>query len=185
MLEIGVQTQKSVRMWEEFFPNAVVHGLDIDPKCKQFESGRVKIHIGDQSDKNFLQSVTNIAGGFDLIIDDGSHIPQHQIASFEHLFPTLSQHGIYVVEDTGGCVGDFSNSVINILRSLTDYVNFWPQGFRTQDWPYLSRFPDNAPWLAKNISGLAFYRWMVFVFRGDNPRENPYLKELSTLKPTL
>lgn len=50
MLEIGVQTDRSLRMWEEFFPNAMIHGLDIDPACQQFQGGRRVMHIGDQGD---------------------------------------------------------------------------------------------------------------------------------------
>ncbi len=34
VLEIGIQTDRSIRMWEEFFPNAIIYGIDIDPKCK-------------------------------------------------------------------------------------------------------------------------------------------------------
>ncbi len=34
VIEIGVQTDHSIRMWEEFFPNATIYGLDIDPKMQ-------------------------------------------------------------------------------------------------------------------------------------------------------
>ena len=108
VLEIGVQTGNSLLLWEEFFPNADVYGIDIDPQCKKLESGRKKIRIGDQSDDQFLQEVVTDAGGyFDIIIDDGSHRPLHQLGSFNYLFPYLSEDGIYVIEDTGGCTGDF------------------------------------------------------------------------------
>ena len=35
VLEIGVQSGRSLRMWEEFFPNATIYGLDIDPACRE------------------------------------------------------------------------------------------------------------------------------------------------------
>jgi hypothetical protein len=38
-------------------------------------------------------------GGIDIVIDDGSHVGRHQIASFEFLYPRLSERGIYVCED--------------------------------------------------------------------------------------
>ncbi len=175
--EIGVQTQNSVRMWEEFFPNAIIHGIDIDPKCKQFESGRVRIHIGSQADENFLAEVVEAAGApFDIVIDDGSHIPQHQITSALFFIPRLSEHGIYVLEDTGGVVGDFGNSTINYFRALTDAINYWPPGFPPERWPYLGELPEDTGWYVKNIVGIAFYRWLVFIFRGKNPQDNPYLK---------
>lgn len=45
VLEIGVQTDCSMKMWEDFFPIATIHGLDIDPKCKALEGGRRRVHI--------------------------------------------------------------------------------------------------------------------------------------------
>src|SRR3984957_3558790 len=73
--EIGVQTGGSLRMWKEFFPNAIIHGPDIDPSCMRHQDDRILIHIGDQSDAKFLaQVVASIDGKFDLTIDDGSHI---------------------------------------------------------------------------------------------------------------
>ena len=95
--EIGVQTPNSVRMWEEFFPNAVIHGVDIDQKCQQIEGGRVRIHIGSQNDMVFLNEVVASAGGpFDIVIDDGSHLIDHQINTFNFLFPRMSDHGRFL-----------------------------------------------------------------------------------------
>src|SRR6188474_973795 len=89
--EIGVETSNSVSMWEEFFPQATIHGIDIDPACRAFEKGRIRIHTGDQNDPTFLdQFVHETQGEFDLIIDDGSHVPSHQISTFERLFPVLA-----------------------------------------------------------------------------------------------
>ena len=53
VLQIGVPTDRSVRMWEEFFPNAIIYGMDIDPTCKQFEGGPVRIVVENQGDKTF------------------------------------------------------------------------------------------------------------------------------------
>src|SRR2546422_11542363 len=53
VLEIGLQTDRSIRMWEEFFPNATIYGMDTDSKCKQFEGGGRKFLIGIQSDSDF------------------------------------------------------------------------------------------------------------------------------------
>jgi len=36
---------------------------------------------------------------WDIIIDDGSHIPEHQIRTFVHLFPYVSPGGLYILED--------------------------------------------------------------------------------------
>src|SRR5690606_41306911 len=47
----------------------------------------------------FLALVINNIGEPDLIIDDGSHINEHVIESFNFLFPRLKSGGIYVIED--------------------------------------------------------------------------------------
>jgi hypothetical protein len=177
VIEIGVQTDHSIRMWEEFFPNATIYGLDIDPKCKQFEGGRRKILIGDQSDSGFCrQVIQETGGGIDIILDDGSHRIEHQLKSFSAFFPALTDHGIYVVEDTGGVVGDQELVTVNALKGLVDNIMYWPKAFDPVDWPYLADFPDDANWIDRNVIGVAFYRWIVFVMRGKNPQDNPYLK---------
>ena len=174
MLEIGVQTDHSIRMWEEFFPAATIYGIDIEPNCKQFEGGRRRVFIGDQGDTTFLQSVADqIDAPLDIIIDDGSHRVSHQLATFETLFPRMSDHGIYVIEDTGGCVGDTGLRTVNSMKALLDHVFYWPPGFPGERWRYCSSYP-NGSWADRDIIGIAFYAWMVFVMRGRNPEDNPF-----------
>jgi hypothetical protein len=176
VLEIGIQTDRSIRMWEEFFPSATIHGIDIDPQCRQFEGDRRRMFVGDQSDRDFLQRVVRESGGaFDVIIDDGSHRVAHQLTSFDCLFPAMSDHGIYVVEDTGGCVGDPELATVNSLTALVDSIMYWPKGFPPSDWLHLRDFPDEAGWIDRNVIGIAFYRWIVFIMRGKNPGDNPFL----------
>lgn len=175
VIEIGVETERSVRMWEEFFPNATIHGIDINPGCAAYSSGRVKIHVGSQADEAFLERcVSSMSGGIDIVIDDGSHRPDHQIASFNFLFPRLSSHGIYVIEDTGACVDDVALRTVNRLKTLIDRIFYWPDDPSTH-WTSLAEFPESSTWLDRHVTGIAFYRWMVFVMRGNNPGDNPHL----------
>ena len=176
VLEIGVQTDRSVRMWEEFFPNAIIYGMDLDPACKAFEGDRRQIFIGDQGDEDFLREVTeSLDHPFDVIIDDGSHRVAHQRRTFEFLFPTMSEHGVYVMEDTGGVVGDTKLRTVSSLGTLVRDIMYWPPGVEPKDWPHVATFPAEATWSARNVVGIAFYRWIVFVMRGRNPEDNPYL----------
>lgn len=103
VLEIGVYHGASIAMWRSYFPpDCTVVGIDIDPKCKQYERQKDNLHIriGSQADPDFLNSVIEEFGIFDVIIDDGSHMTSHVISSFNHLFgPGLSENGIYMVED--------------------------------------------------------------------------------------
>src|SRR5947209_475468 len=50
LLEIGVLDGRSLATWKEYFPHAQIYGLDIDPSCRKFEQGSVKIIIGSQAD---------------------------------------------------------------------------------------------------------------------------------------
>jgi len=54
---------------------------------------------GAAGDTQFLDAMSRELGPFDIIIDDGSHMSHHIIASFNALFPHVRPGGIYVVED--------------------------------------------------------------------------------------
>ena len=87
-------------MWREYFPNSNIYGIDIDPRCKQFQSDRIKIYIGSQSDPEITgAAVADAVGGFDIILDDGSHVNSLTLKSFELLFPHLKRGGLYIIED--------------------------------------------------------------------------------------
>jgi hypothetical protein len=176
VLEIGVETDRSIMMWEEFFPHATIYGLDINPGCKEYEGGRRKIIVGDQYSPEVLSSLVRaVPTGFDVIIDDGSHQVTHQLRTFSFLFPALTEHGVYVIEDTGGCVGDYGLRTVSRLKDLVGEIMFWPTGFAAEGSARLEQLPVEGHWAARNITGIAFYRWIVFIVRGRNPDDNPYL----------
>jgi hypothetical protein len=100
VLEVGVNAGSSLRMWEEYFPNAKIVGLDIRREVL-FTAGRVECHYADQGSRQSLLAAVAAAGGgpFDLIIDDGSHEDAHQIVTAETLMPLLAPGGSFVIED--------------------------------------------------------------------------------------
>ena len=97
LLELGIFRGDSLKMWQEFFPNAKIIGVDINEKCKQFENERTKVVIADLSLEEELQSLAS--WGASVIIDDASHIWSHQIKAICTLFSTLPHGGIYILED--------------------------------------------------------------------------------------
>lgn len=100
ILEIGVFKGGSMEMWKNYFgEKASVIGIDIDENCKEFEKDNVKICIGSQADQDFLEDVSRKWGPFDIVLDDGSHKVDHQLLTFETLFPLLSDGGVYICED--------------------------------------------------------------------------------------
>ncbi|MFE1602571.1 class I SAM-dependent methyltransferase [Methylobacterium sp. ID0610] len=99
-LEIGVNHGGSLQVWRRYLgPQAVIHGLDIDPRCADVGGPDVTIHIGSQADTALLRRIVEAMGGVDVVIDDGSHRSEHQIATFETLYPLMAPDGVYAVED--------------------------------------------------------------------------------------
>jgi hypothetical protein len=97
MLEIGVENKYSLELWLKYFPNAFIYGADINISE---EGERYKIFKADQSNINDLFYISNgITKPLFLIIDDGSHIPEHQIMTFNFLFEFLLPGGTYIIED--------------------------------------------------------------------------------------
>ncbi len=99
-LEIGVFRGGSLDIFGEYLgPDARIVGVDLNPDCKALERPGVEILIGDQSDANFLANNVAPTGPFDIILDDGGHVPDQQLMSFYGLFPCLNEGGVYIVED--------------------------------------------------------------------------------------
>ena len=91
ILEIGVDHGGSLQMWKHYFGDrAQILGVDINPACKEYEEGQIKVLIADQCKLPAL-------GEFDIIIDDGSHVCAHQSITYRALWPKCK--GVYLIED--------------------------------------------------------------------------------------
>lgn len=100
VLEIGVSQGGSLQMWKSYFgEGCTIIGLDIDPECKKLEEPGIQVHIGSQSDRNFLRELKKKIPKVDILIDDGGHTMLQQIVSFEELFDHIKDDGIYLCED--------------------------------------------------------------------------------------
>lgn len=166
ILEIGVLNGGSLEMWREYFDqDAVIVGIDINPNCKQHEQTDKKIHvrIGDQSDENFLQSLLDEFGQFDLVIDDGSHHVQHVKKTFDYLYPRISPEGIYFIEDTHAAYwsshgGSLSapDSINNVAKTLIDKLN-----------ADHTRGQVESDYFTKNTKCMSFYDSIIVFEKGD------------------
>jgi len=104
LLELGVLEGGSLLLWHDYFPQATIVGVDINPSRDFDPSERIHIYKGSQADPEFLSRMANeiAPDGFDIIIDDASHIGEFTKAAFWHLFDNhLKPHGLYVIEDWG------------------------------------------------------------------------------------
>lgn len=97
IFEIGIEEGKSINIWKKYFPYSTIWGMDISRK---YEGDRYKVFIGDQSKMEDLSRVSSQIPKCQLILDDGSHVADHQINTFEYLFENLLDYGgVYIIED--------------------------------------------------------------------------------------
>lgn len=100
ILEIGISQGGSLQMWKDYFGDkAKIYGIDINPKCKEFEEKNIEIFIGSQSDREFLRKIKEKIPRVDILIDDGGHTMQQLIVSYEELFDKIADDGVYLAED--------------------------------------------------------------------------------------
>jgi hypothetical protein len=92
----------SLRMWRDYFSNAKIIGCDILDNVL-FQEPPIHTFKVDQSSEasliNLMNTVKLIGDYADFIIDDGSHIEEHQIISFKALWPLVKKGGLYIIED--------------------------------------------------------------------------------------
>jgi len=108
ILEIGVSAGGSAMMFGLGSSTSTYVGLDINLKnvqtCPEGYPKNVTLLEGDVKDPKIVERLAAL-GPFDLIIDDGSHYMEDQVAALKGLFPLLAPGGYFVIED------------INLLRS--------------------------------------------------------------------
>lgn len=103
LLEIGIWSGSSLRLYEKYFSKAKIIGIDKSQDClnsclNSYLIPRSDVYKVDQSNPEDLIEFSKNKS-FDIIIDDGSHYPLDQILSFKILFERLNSGGVYIVED--------------------------------------------------------------------------------------
>ena len=171
ILEIGSRTGESAQAWTEYFgPNTYVDMITYGGKgdhlkfnnptveCKRGNTGEDEDEEGndagqcghihtfycDQSDAEKLEKevIAERPHGWDIVIDDGSHVPAHNIISFEVLWKNVRPGGIYVVEDIetsyypksniygyGYEAGILAPSPLNALSRFRQYADVINRGY--------------------------------------------------------
>ncbi len=126
ILEIGVLNGASVRTWHDYFPKARVIGCDIDPMARRWAGDRIEIEYMDQSNIEDLVRIAVKYGPFDIVIEDGSHLWDHQTTSLKTLYPFVRPGGFYVVEDLQTNYGEFEAEYRGLARqSCVEFLMQW------------------------------------------------------------
>lgn len=133
IVEIGVYHGGSLQMWKNYFGRkARIIGIDIEPKSKKFEEKNIEIFIGDQEDKDFLKKIKKKIGPIDILIDDGGHTMKQQINTFEALYDSVVDGGIYLIEDLHTSYWDeygggyrHTDTFIEYAKNIIDQMHAW------------------------------------------------------------
>lgn len=166
LLEIGIKDGGSLQMWRRYFgADAVIHGLDVNPDCAAIDDPDLTIHIGSQDDPALLDRIVTAMGGVDVVIDDGSHVWSHQIATFELLYDRVAQDGVYICEDTHTSYwpeyqgAPATPTFHDFAREKVDAMHAW--------YSQADETPDTA--FARQTESIAFYDSQVVFERRKRP----------------
>jgi hypothetical protein len=184
LLEIGVGGSEfqtiggaSLAMWAEYFPYGLFTGIDIAEKRLTLDP-RIKLFRGSQDDPIFLKDVCAERGPFDVIIDDGSHTPKHVVASFNILFPSLLDGGLYVIEDMQTafwplCGGSMihGGEILKLARTIIECLNH-------AEIAVVDRFPL-LPAFAHQIKSFRAFHNVLIVEKGDNREPSNHAYDLN------
>lgn len=176
LLEIGIggyadphRGGGSLRLWSDYFRRGLLCGLDICPKAID-RRGRIRTVTGDQSDPQVLNDLAQRFGPFDIIIDDGSHMTSHTLASFDNLFRFLVPGGVYVIEDLqmsylpqfGGNSTGVGTTPLALIKTLIDGIHA-DEIPSSQDPAHTSHWSD-----LDAVCGVSVRRNIAFIEKGSN-----------------
>ena len=183
ILEIGIGGHDnpnlggaSLRSLSKFFNKSEIFGIDIIDK-KPHERKRIKTFLGSQMNKEFLEEISKKHGPFDIIIDDGSHFVEHQIHSFNVLFPFLNDNGMYFIEDMLSSYYEYMGGSINIDNEKNLVSKFSKMSHSVYSEFILS---DELKKLKQNIpiSSMLFYckngKGCIFIEKAENRKDGRF-----------
>lgn len=116
LFEIGVLGGQSMAMWSEYFPQAMIYGIDTNPHSIRKYGSNIETFFVNQCDKEKLKKLLDFIGEVFIACDDGSHITSDILDSFEVIHPFIARGGFYIIEDV------LSESKDEINAFLDDFL---------------------------------------------------------------
>lgn len=104
ILEIGLMSGQSLKMWSEYF-DGDVYGMDCDVKpiggvadlTETIKDG-YNVCIGDAASPNDAEKYFK-GLKFDVIVEDANHDIKQQLDIYNNLKPYMNKGSIYIIED--------------------------------------------------------------------------------------
>lgn len=120
LLEIGILDGGSLFMWRDFLgDSARIIGVDLNPEATKWREHGFEIFIGDQSNPDFWKDLYDEIGDIDILLDDGGHRNDQQLATVHCSLANIRDTGLIIVEDTQTSFMKFESfnrfSFVNLL----------------------------------------------------------------------
>lgn len=129
--EIGIAHGASLLMWEEYFPNAIVHGFEkwdrfmIPFREKYSSHERIKTFYTCVRDETKLsESFAESGTKYDILIDDSSHQFPDQARILKIAHTVLKPGGVLIIEDI---LPEYKNDWY--IDAIRPYINEYQQYF--------------------------------------------------------
>jgi len=170
----------SLKMWHDYFPEAKIYGIDIN-ECKYLENKRIRTFVADQGRVEDLEAFVEATEGtdFDIIIDDGSHRPDHQQVSLSYFFRKLKSGGLYFIEDLlSNGLGDSAKAIMacDKVRSTRSILkNYLKHGSFLEPNAFID--PD---YLRENIGSISFHAPNLSIGFSFRPHPKRLFKKVVT-----
>lgn len=145
LLEIGVQGEHSIYMWNAYFPNADIHGIDIKLTKKNAKATYHLLNVESAAFEDYAKTCQE----WDIIIDDGGHTMKQQQLALKLLWPKIKSGGIFIMEDLHTSSEYYKKShnpnndvtTFELIESLRDKRQSFSSAFISND-EYKTVFKD-------------------------------------------
>jgi predicted O-methyltransferase YrrM len=127
--ELGVLEGGSLRMWQEYFTNATIHGFDVDLNLinrfkENYNNDRITLFPIDVTNtESIIDTFRQSNTMYDMIIEDTTHQFEDQIRVIENIYSYLKPGGILIIEDIFKSydVHAYITRLQHILHHFQDY----------------------------------------------------------------
>ena len=129
VLELGIFKGGSIKLWKDYFTQAVIYGVDIESniiieEIKNLENVILLTEVNGYSDTFINEAFIKKNIEFDLILDDGPHTLESMIYFVENYSKLLSNDGILIIEDIR-YNNWFDELIKHVPNDLKQYVSFY------------------------------------------------------------
>ena len=167
MLEIGLGGGGSIRMWHDYFPDAQIYCMEYGGqehiekwKSPVVDVPNTTIVFGDSTKSDNWK---NIPDNLDIVVDDGSHKPYDQEATFRNGFKKLKSRGLWIIEDVFcGFDDEYKNPLFYWIYDIQQKIQL-PNVSAPGDY-YASRHLLTGD--AKDVYGISVYKSLVVIEKG-------------------